>query len=81
MLLQELDITQEDFKDITNPVNSAWGWQATLILINRLVWEWYDKQYDMERVVFTIKRFGFLKFDVKVKHLKDILTFVFGRAK
>lgn len=51
-----------------------------LAIINRVVWEWYREQkHDMDRPIFTIRKWGILSFTVRVYHLEDILTFIFGK--
>jgi hypothetical protein len=50
-----------------------------LAIINKVVWQWYRSNgNDMEKAIFTIKKWGFISFTVRMKHLEDIFNFVFG---
>jgi len=60
-------------------VSNARDIKPILAIVNRVIWEWYrEQQHDMERPVFTIRKWGLLSFTVRVRHLEDILTFIFG---
>lgn len=83
MLLNELNeqgyIDNEVFKDKTNPINNSMQWGQVVKLLNKLFWSWYeDQKYDMERPIITLKKFKFISFTIRVKHLETILTWIIG---
>lgn len=82
MLLQELGDNYVDttvFKDKTNPINNTMQWQQITKMLNKMFWSWYHDQYDMERPIITLKKFGFISFTVRVKHLEAIITWIVGK--
>lgn len=85
MLLQELGenyVDSEVFKDKGNPINNTMQWGQVVKLLNKMFWTWYaDQAWDMERPILTLKKFGFLSFTVRVKHLESILTWIVGKPE
>jgi hypothetical protein len=51
-----------------------------LAIINAVVWQWYrEQQHDMDKPLFVIKKWNILSFTIRVRHLEDILTYIFGK--
>jgi hypothetical protein len=55
------------------------SWKDVAAIINSMIWAWYDEQHDMNRVLFTIRKWGIINFTVRVHHLESIFTYIFGK--